>query len=1172
MMRACDTAVESECVMHGAESERCGDKHLQGECVLIAKQLREGVNCGEKSYHCARFNRKGWSFDSGTTTHVVTDPRYFLPGSARTVLTCVIGVHGARTFRTLRGNVVLHTYNAYDIAAGVGGAACTVNVVVLRDVLLMPTATSNLICEGRLEKDGYGIVSKGGVRVFQDENGGVVCSGRWLGKKENELFTVAVCGTGVSGVGHDTALLAESYHEGVARVDLLHRRHGHCGLRYLRKLYDLPPGAKLGFCSACHIMKNHRRPKRGTHDPQKSFLDRVDSDLTGPFPKKSFKYGNRYCAVLLDVYSRFAWVYFLPDKSATSFVSVFMGWVKLVKTSFGRVCKVFHTDGGGEFVNDKMKTVCAEEGIELKFSAPYLSGSHNPYVERKHRSVKECAHSMRSMAGLPMMFWQEAISYAVYVQNRTPHSALGFKTPYEFKTGKIPKLSYIKTFGCEVYAFDPNAPKNGEKGERGIFLGVDAATSAYRVYSLRRQSVILRADCTFNETCFPWRGVAQVTPDALDDASSKLFSYVPLATLAGIQVSGTPTAGVQIETGGQTKPTPSETDHLDSVGAGSGKGGVTAEGATGDESSVSAPVSPRRRSSRNVWRDEFKESLTLPDEDASPTDSSSVRESAKLVTEEGYTVLIDHRGEPVEPSDLGKAMKDLYWPEWKLAMDEEMAALRLMGTWIEVEKDEVLGRGRKPLPCMWVFKIKKERGVITRFKARLTVKGCHQQKGVDYEETFAATAKMKSFRILVALSAIFGLLITQLDISNAFLNGDLEEEVYMHHAPLYKPNRDTVLRLVKTLYGLKQSPRRWGQKISKALVDLGFVALVTDTCVFVHNTACFFIVMHVDDIVMCTDDAVLRASVVAGLAAMFKLTDFGLSKLYIGIEVDDTDGAVRLSQPSYAKDVVKRFNMTDAATKPMPATPNLVLPKLSAVDESTAAAASLHASVSVFPYRSAIGALLYLAVATRPDIACIVNLLAQFCTCFTTTHVTAVKHVLRYIKGTLSKGLYFKRVVGGNKTKGVQISAVCDSDWGTDLNSRKSRTGYVIYIGGAPISWRSTTQRSVALSSCEAEFYALADVVKELLWLKQFLAELGIPIDGPIVVGIDNQAAIALAQNPVSHQRTKHIDIRYFFLREHIEAGTIKLQYVNTKDNVADLLTKNVSAAVFDTLVDRLVV
>jgi hypothetical protein len=216
--------------------------------------------------------------------------------------------------------------------------------------------------------------------------------------------------------------------------------------------------------------------------------------------------------------------------------------------------------------------------------------------------------------------------------------------------------------------------------------------------------------------------------------------------------------------------------------------------------------------------------------------------------------------------------------------------------------------------------------------------------------------------------------------------------------------------------------------------------------------------------------------------------------------------------------------------------------------------------------------LLYLAVATRPDIACIVNLLAQFCTCFTITHVTAVKHVIRYVKGTLSKGLYFKRVVGGSKSKGVSISAVCDSDWGTDVNSRKSRTGYVIYIGGAPISWRSTTQRSVALSSCEAEFYALADVVKELLWLKQFLTELGVPIDGPIVVGIDNQAAIALAQNPVSHQRTKHIDIRYFFLREHIEAGTIKLQYVNTKDNVADLLTKNVSVNVFDTLIDRLVV
>jgi transposase InsO family protein len=1175
---------------------------IVGYTLSSFKKFSKRVDCLHESVFVSRDHDcdlyKGsseWILDGGTTSHTINDSKYFVPGSVREQLVTVTGALSRKTLKTLRGTVVLHSKNVESKEPN------SSNIVVLEDVLFTPESKLNLISEGRLQQVGCRIVIENtGSRFVLDGDGRVLVSGAWPGKAKHELVHVSVLGAENCSSCNTSSisLLAESYTEGVAYADLLHRRHGHASLQYLKKLYpELEKTQKLSFCEACHLAKASKRPNKGTHEDEDAFLDRVDSDLTGPFPKESFGYKKRYYAAILDVKTRFCWIYFLRHKSG--FTQKFKEWLNLVKTKFQKVCKVFHTDWGGEFENQELNELMKKEGIEHKCSAPHLSGRHNPFVERKHRSIKEAARTMRILAGLPMQFWQEAASYACYLQNRLPHKKLDYKTPYEAVTGKVPDMKYIKTFGCAAYPHNPDGPKEG-KSEKCMFLGVDPKGSGYRLYSFKRQSIIIRGHCTFNETIFPWRKEEGSQP-----ASSPFPVLTEFLTLPVL-------------------PTSSNTaDHREaSSGAHSSAEEGSSPEATTQESAVdglvhhqpteqlsdspgtvlqSPPTTSSRRSARQAWRSSYEASTKLPDIDTSPTKvtgentqtetkantfvsseldpkshhqkpmldqvNSDSHASPSSEFEHSYTFEIDERGEPIEPSHLPQAQASKHWPEWRRAMQLEYDALVEKGTFTHTPKQQVLDAGKKPLPCMWVFKVKRERGKITKFKARLTVKGCNQIKGVNYEETFAAVAQLKSFRILFALAALLFLRPTQIDISNAFLNGKLEEEIYMHHPPLFKPNGHTLLKLDKSLYGLKQAPRVWWKEITKSLKSLGFKPLITDSCVFVHTKSLFFIVMHVDDLVMLTNDERLRTQVEDRLANLFSLTKAGRASVYLGIEIDYSDNSVKLSQRAYIETLLKRFNLANCHTS---------------YDMPAAASAKLHINnddkpASDFPYRSLIGGLLYLAIATRPDIAYIVNALAQYSTKFTAKHVSAGKRVLRYLARTAGWGV---KVVGSNSknndskssiTNSISVTAYCDSDWAGDEESRRSRTGYIVYVGDTPVSWRSVSQRTVALSSCEAEFYALADVVKELLWLKQFLTELGLAVDGPIKVFIDNQAAQALAENPVSHQRTKHIDIRYFFLREHVAAGTIQLAYINTLENPADLFTKSVEKPVFEKLVPSLV-
>jgi hypothetical protein len=494
----------------------------------------------------------------------------------------------------------------------------------------------------------------------------------------------------------------------------------------------------------------------------------------------------------------------------------------------------------------------------------------------------------------------------------------------------------------------------------------------------------------------------------------------------------------------------------------------------------------------------------------------------------------------VVPNAYKDAMASEEWPKWKAAIDKEIAALYRTNA---LEKVRRLPQGVKGIRCRWVFKIKpanKQEPEI--YKARLVAQGFSQKHGVDYQDTFAAVAKMTSLRILVALSAVTNSRMTKLDVSNAFLESELDREVYI--LPPEGFPQDCYFLLKKALYGLKQSPRLFKETFTKELKLLGFESLETDHCIFKHKTKDLRMLLVVDDCIIEGKDENYRSIVEKRLSERFKIKTFDKVEHFIGLQLEHTPEFIRVHQKDYILTLLERFNLKGCSTANTPAVYNQ------------------QGSEKFLPdnveYRQIVGSLIYL-IATRPDVCSAVTHLSRHLEKPTEKNMIAAKRVLRYLAGTAKKGVVYKKGQGTLK----QITCFSDSDWAGDRKTRKSVSGFVVYFAGAPICWKSKTQPTVALSSCEAEYVALTVAAKEIMWLVQFFEEIGNKVEQPVFVFGDNTASIALAKDPVHHERTKHIDIKHHFLRDLVMGKKLRLVYVPTADNVADVLTKATSPKIF---------
>ncbi|CAH9054102.1 unnamed protein product [Cuscuta epithymum] len=495
-----------------------------------------------------------------------------------------------------------------------------------------------------------------------------------------------------------------------------------------------------------------------------------------------------------------------------------------------------------------------------------------------------------------------------------------------------------------------------------------------------------------------------------------------------------------------------------------------------------------------------------------------------------------------EPRSYNEAIQHV---EWKNAMQAEICALEENKTWILTS----LPPGKKAIGCKWIYKVKyKSDGSIERYKARLVAKGYTQQPGVDYTETFSPVARITTIRTLLAVAAAKNWHLHQMDINNAFLHGDLNEEVYMTLPPGFQSkDSQIVCKLLRSLYGLKQASRQWNAKLTSALLDKGFLQSTADPSLFIRKTDnCFIaLLVYVDDIIAASTDLIAIQDIKDFLHTTFKIKDLGQLKFFLGLEVARSTHGINLCQRKYTLDILQEMGYLDCkpAKSPIVAGTRLVQTTDNVLND-------------VGAYRRLVGRLLYLS-ATRPDIAFAVQQLSQFVDKPSSLHLMAAQRVLRFLKGAPGKGLHFPAKSNYN------TQAFADSDWGGCLETRKSITGYCVFLDKALISWKSKKQTTIARSSSEAEYRALAAVTCEIQWLKYLYQDLGIHETKAAVVFCDNQSAIAIAENPVFHERTKHIEIDCHIIREKVQKGVIKLLYVPSAHQVADGFTKSLSTPQF---------
>jgi hypothetical protein len=493
-------------------------------------------------------------------------------------------------------------------------------------------------------------------------------------------------------------------------------------------------------------------------------------------------------------------------------------------------------------------------------------------------------------------------------------------------------------------------------------------------------------------------------------------------------------------------------------------------------------------------------------------------------------------GSPDEPS-FKQAMAGPNQGEWNIAIASELEMLRDLRAWDP--SPAMIPPGKRAISSKWVLLRKRnEDGVIVKYKARLVARGDQQREG-DFGETFSPTCKLASVRMVIALAAAQDWPLEQIDCVGAFLNGSVSEELYVR-----LPD-GSQHRLLRSLYGLKQSGYEWNKVLDVALVELGFVRQEHDRGLYINNFGgkSIYVLLHVDDGIITGDGDI--AGFIRALGAKFKITHLGEARLFLNILIrrNREQRIVTLDQRHQVSSILANHGMTDCT------------PVATPVETKPADLDNPGVEMSTVPYRQAIGELLYLAGCTRPDISFAVHRQARFASDPSWKDWIAVKRIFRYLKGTPNLGLRY-----GRSAAGTTLEVFVDADHAACQTSRTSVTGFVNILYGGSISWSSTRQLSVAVSTTEAEYMAMSAATREVVWLRSLLKVVGFAQDGPTRIYGDNQGCIALASHPTLHQKTKHIAVHYHYTRQKIAEGDIVAEWIPTARMVADVLTKGLPA------------
>jgi Reverse transcriptase (RNA-dependent DNA polymerase) len=777
-------------------------------------------------------------------------------------------------------------------------------------------------------------------------------------------------------------------------------------------------------CRGCMIGKQRRSPFPQEADFRANeILELLHGDLCGPITPPT-PASNKFFLLLVDDYM---WIVLMKtkDKAFISFKEV----KEEIEVEKDAKVKALRTDRGGEFRSDEFIKYCKIMGIKRYLTAPY-SPQQNGVVERRNQTVLGMARSMMKSMCVPSEFWGEAVTTVVYILNRATTKSLTGMIPYEAWHKRKPKVDHFRVFGCLVHVkvTNPHLSKLEDRSSLMVFIGYEKGFKAYRVYNPVTKKVHVTRDVIFEEDkAWDW----DTGEGSLDTLTATGFSTdFELDEISGEQRD------------------------------------VYQDGSEGVEQQIHDSPTSMQEPAEDDGHDEQGDSRGTPVKFKSLEEIYNETEPIQLNCADVCLIGME------EPANFSEAIKD---KNWNSAMTEEIGAIQDNKTWSLVQPVQ----GQKAIGLKWVFKLKKDsEGRIAKHKARLVAKGYVQQHGIDFEEVFAPVARMETVRLIMAIAVQERWLLHHMDVKSIFLNGELKEEVYVTQPPGFeiKGQEHKVLKLHKVLYGLKQAPRAWNYKLDSTLRSMNFERIQTEHAVYRRKKGeeSILVGVYVDDLLITGTCEAEIAKFKGEMMEKFKMSDLGLLTYYLGIEVKQASNMITLCQRSFALKILKECGMDECNPAQTPMEARLKLRKNNNFPP-----------VDPTRYRSIVGSLRYL-LNTRPDLAYSVGIVSRFMESPTTEHMAAVKHILRYVKGTTGMGCCYKRMSEEEQS----FIGFSDSDMVGDLDDRKSTTGVIYFLGDNPVSWFSKKQKVVALSSCEAEYIAAASATCQGVWLESLRAVL----------------------------------------------------------------------------------
>ncbi|KAA0050709.1 Beta-galactosidase [Cucumis melo var. makuwa] len=777
----------------------------------------------------------------------------------------------------------------------------------------------------------------------------------------------------------------------------------------------------------------------------------------------------------------------------------------------------------------------------------------NGVVERKNRHLVEVAHSLMLSTFLPSYLWGDVILTIAHLINRMPSRILHLQTPLDclkesyFSTHLVSKVP-LRVFRCTayVYNFGPNQTKFTPRAQACVFVGYLLHQRGYKCFHPPSRKYFVTMDVTFCENR-PYFPVSHLQGENVSEESNNTFKFVEPTPITVSDIDphpiilptnqvpwktyyrrnlrkevGSPTSqpsapvqhfepprdqGMENPKKPCTNNTMSENDKSDVVVLENME-----EKNRDDETEVRIETSNDEAEQDHTRKlDEYDPSLDIPIALRKGTRSCTKHPICNYVSYNNlspqFRAFTENFDSTIIPKNIYTALE---CPEWKNSVMEEMKALEKNRTW----EICALPKGHKTVGCKWLFSLKyKADGTLDRHKTRLVTKGFTQTYGIDYSETFSPVAKLNTVRVLLSVAVNKNWPLYQLDVKNAFLNGDLVEEVYMSLPPGFEA--------------------QFGQQASKT----GNIAIL---------------IVYVDDIVLTRDDQTEISQLKQRIGDEFEIKDLGNLKYFLGMEVARSKEGISVSQRKYTFDLLTETGMLGCCPADTPIEFNC---KPGNFDDQV--------PVDKEQYQRFVGKLIYLSH-TRPDISFVVSVVSQFMEAPYEKHVEAVNRILRYLKNTPGKGLMFR------KTNRKTIEAYTDSNWAGSVIDRKYTSSYCTFVWGNLVTWRIKKQSVVVRSSAEAEYRAMSLEICKEIWLQKVLSDLHQECETPLKFFCDNKAAISIANNPVQHDRTKHVEIDRHFIKERLDSESICISYIPSSQQIADILTKGLLRLHFDLCISKL--